>query len=109
MIGAGEPVNCPKCGTESTGTFCRNCGADVSAAADAGATPQPQPEVGSAVAPVTTAVAVSDAKNWAMGCHLSPLLVLVFPFLGNLIGPLVIWLTKKNDSALIDREGKESW
>ncbi|HTD36062.1 MAG TPA: DUF4870 domain-containing protein [Candidatus Limnocylindrales bacterium] len=42
-----------------------------------------------------------------MGCHLSALAGLVIP-LGNLIGPLVCWLVKRNESPLVDRNGKES-
>ena len=28
--------------------------------------------------------------------------------LGNVVGPLVVWLLRKNESAAIDREGKDS-
>lgn len=28
--------------------------------------------------------------------------------LGNIVGPLVVWLLKKNESAVVDREGKDS-
>ena len=60
-----------------------------------------------------------SARNWAMWCHLSslawlPLILLGFigiplpiPFL-NLLGPLLIWLTKKEQHPLIDAHGKES-
>lgn len=48
------------------------------------------------------------ARNWAMGCHLAALtFCLGVPF-GNLLGPLLIWLLKRNDSALVDEQGKES-
>jgi hypothetical protein len=33
--------------------------------------------------------------------------MLVFP-LGNVIGPLIVWLLKKDEMPLVDREGKES-
>jgi uncharacterized Tic20 family protein len=49
----------------------------------------------------------AEEKSWATACHLASLAGMVCPF-GNLIGPLVIWLTKKNGSALVDRAGKES-
>lgn len=48
-----------------------------------------------------------DARNWAMGCHLSALLGFVVPF-GNIIGPLVIWLIKREESAFVDAQGKEA-
>ena len=42
-----------------------------------------------------------------MLCHLLSLTGLVIP-LGNIIGPLVIWLMKKEQSAFVDANGKES-
>lgn len=43
-----------------------------------------------------------------MLCHLTALSVFIgLPF-GNLIGPLVVWLIKKNDYPLVDEQGKES-
>ena len=49
----------------------------------------------------------SDEKNFAMLCHLSALAGLFIPF-GNLIGPLIFWLLKKDQSVLVDANGKES-
>ncbi len=46
-------------------------------------------------------------SNWAMGSHLAALAGFIIPF-GNIIGPLVIWLTKKEESAKIDTEAKKS-
>ena len=46
-------------------------------------------------------------KNWAMGCHLIALAGFVIPF-GNIIGPLVFWLIKKDESEFVDEQGKES-
>ncbi|MGE5893443.1 MAG: DUF4870 domain-containing protein, partial [bacterium] len=46
-------------------------------------------------------------KNWAMFCHLGTLLGYIIPF-ANLIVPLVIWQTKKNDSPFIALHGKEA-
>jgi hypothetical protein len=42
-----------------------------------------------------------DAKNMAMLCHLLGLLT-------NFIGPLVLWLVKKDDDPFIDKQGKEA-
>jgi hypothetical protein len=55
-------------------------------------------------------------SNWATFCHLSALagylLPLTYPFscvlLGNLIGPLIIWLIKKDAYPSVDRQGKEA-
>ena len=46
-------------------------------------------------------------KNWAMGIHLSAFSGYIIPF-GGLIGPLVIWLTKRNQHPFIDQHGKEA-
>ncbi len=42
-----------------------------------------------------------------MWCHLSPLAVFIVP-LGNVVGPLVVWLTKRHDFPLVDEEGKKA-
>ena len=39
--------------------------------------------------------------------HLSALAVLIVP-LGNMLGPLVVWLLKRDQSPEIDEHGKES-
>jgi len=48
-----------------------------------------------------------DQNMWAMLCHLSALAGFVIP-LGNIIGPLVIWLIKKDEYALVNDQGKEA-
>lgn len=42
-----------------------------------------------------------------MACHLSALAGFVIPF-GSIIGPLVVWLMKREESSFVDRQGKES-
>jgi len=49
-------------------------------------------------------------RIWAMFCHLGSfvaLLLLRIPF-ANIIGPLIVWLLKRNEMKLVDEEGKES-
>jgi hypothetical protein len=49
-----------------------------------------------------------DARNWAVLGHLSALLLLFgIPF-GNILGPLVVWLFKRNDHPLVDEQCKEA-
>jgi len=48
-----------------------------------------------------------DERMWAMFCHLSGLAGFIFPF-GNIIAPLVIWLIKKEEYALVNDQGKEA-
>jgi uncharacterized Tic20 family protein len=49
----------------------------------------------------------SEASNWGMLAHLSALVGLVIPF-GNIIGPLVIWLTKGKENAFVEGEAREA-
>lgn len=49
-----------------------------------------------------------DARTWAMLCHLGGLGVYVVPTIGHLLAPLIIWLIKKDESPLVDDQGKES-
>lgn len=48
-----------------------------------------------------------EERDWAMACHLSALSGFVVPF-GNVIGPLVVWLIKKDTMPLVDQHGKEA-
>ena len=48
-----------------------------------------------------------DDRTWALICHLSGLAGYVIP-LGNVIGPLLVWLIKKDQSWFIDDQGKEA-
>ncbi|UCG28183.1 MAG: DUF4870 domain-containing protein [Bacteroidales bacterium] len=49
----------------------------------------------------------SDERTFGMLCHLAALAGFVFPF-GNIIGPLIIWAIKKDESSWVDKQGKES-
>ena len=48
-----------------------------------------------------------EELNWAMACHLAALSGFVIPF-GNIVGPLIVWLIKKDTMPLVDQHGKES-
>ncbi|MGI5860955.1 MAG: DUF4870 domain-containing protein [Myxococcales bacterium] len=48
-----------------------------------------------------------DEKNWAMACHLSALAGYL-TFFGFFVGPLIVWLVKKDEYPLVDDQGKES-
>lgn len=47
-----------------------------------------------------------EARQWAMITHLSALVTLVG--IPSFLGPLVVWLIKKNDFAFVDDQGKEA-
>lgn len=48
-----------------------------------------------------------DARMMGMLAHLLALAGFVIPF-GNIVGPLVIWLVKREQSPFVDDQGKES-
>jgi hypothetical protein len=48
-----------------------------------------------------------DERTWAMLCHPSTLAGFVIPF-GNIAGPLVIWMIKKDEFPFVDDQGKEA-
>lgn len=48
-----------------------------------------------------------EEKLWATFAHLSAVAGFVIP-LGNILGPLFVWLIKKNESALVDANGRSS-
>jgi uncharacterized protein len=48
-----------------------------------------------------------EEKTFGMLAHLTALAGFIIPF-GNILGPLVIWLMKKEQSAWVNQQGKES-
>ena len=48
-----------------------------------------------------------DENMWAMLCHAAALVGFIIP-LGNIIGPLIIWMMKKDQFPLVDDQGKEA-
>jgi len=47
-------------------------------------------------------------KTLGMLCHLLGLAGYVFWLFGNILGPLILWLVKKDTSKFVDDQGKES-
>jgi hypothetical protein len=48
-----------------------------------------------------------EARTWAMVAHVSSFAGLLIPF-GNVLGPLLVWLIKKEEHPFIDEHGKEA-
>lgn len=59
-------------------------------------------------APLSGAAPTQDERTWAMFAHLSAFAVFVFPLGGNIIAPLIIWLTRRDTSAFVEMEAKEA-
>ena len=49
-----------------------------------------------------------EVRNWAMGVHMIALVGLLGNGIGFFIGPLVLWLVKREEHPFIDEQGKEA-
>jgi uncharacterized protein len=59
-------------------------------------------------APLSGAPPTQDERTWGMIAHLSAFAVFVFPLGGNILAPLVIWLTRRDKSAYVAMEAREA-
>ncbi|MBC8377851.1 MAG: DUF4870 domain-containing protein [Planctomycetes bacterium] len=67
---------------------------------------QPQPAEPSQE-PAPAGELSKDDKMWGTFCHLSALSIYIgIPF-GHILGPLIIWLIKKDESPFVNEQGKE--
>ncbi len=71
------------------------------ASAPGGQSMTPTPSPGTDTAPV------GEERTFGMLCHLSAFATFVVPF-GNILGPLVVWLVKREGSRFVDEQGKEA-
>ena len=51
---------------------------------------------------------VRQERVWGSFCHLAAFAGLIIPFGGMVLGPLALWLLRKENSRLVDREGKKA-
>ena len=49
-----------------------------------------------------------EARKWAMICHVIALVGLLGNGIGFLLGPLIVWLLKREDHPFINEQGKEA-
>ena len=49
----------------------------------------------------------SDDTTWGVIVHVSAFVGIFIPF-GNVLGPLVVWLIKKDESEFVDASGKQA-
>lgn len=50
---------------------------------------------------------VAPDRTWDVLCHISALAGFVVPF-GNILGPLILWLIKRQELPSVDAHGKEA-
>ncbi len=53
-------------------------------------------------------IPTQDERSWAMIAHLAAFAGFVLPLVGNMLGPLVVWLTRRDQSAFVASQAKES-
>jgi uncharacterized protein len=58
--------------------------------------------------PPLSAPALANVRTWCAFCHASALLGVLVHFPGHLLGPLIVWLVKRDESPEIDAHGKEA-
>src|SRR6266699_6677776 len=59
--------------------------------------------------PATTTTSTSSTvRTWCILAHATALVGFLVPVAGHIVGPLIVWLAKREDSPEIDAHGKES-
>ncbi len=93
-------MNCVNCGAPGTGgdLYCRGCG--LAFIPDTSAGPGPGTAVGWAPVPGTATLveAAPDSRNWALAAHVSALAGALFGGVAAFVGPLVVWLLRRDDA-----------
>jgi len=76
----------------------------------AGAPPQgaPSPPPSRLPPELQTANATAEQRTWGMIAHLAALAGIPFPSVGNVIGPLVVYLVKKDESRFVAFHAKQA-
>lgn len=69
---------------------------------------EPVPAADSGAGEPTRYEATNDEKTWAMVAHLSGFARFLAIPLGGILGPLIVWMIKKDDLPLVDDQGKEA-
>ena len=50
----------------------------------------------------------ADEQTWGMIAHLSAFLTFVLPSFGQIVGPLLVWLYKRDESSFVADQAKEA-
>ncbi|MDA1095868.1 MAG: DUF4870 domain-containing protein [Chloroflexi bacterium] len=99
----GAPLACPRCGVAAgpEDRFCTRCGFDLIGRPEAARTDTSGSQLEAPNDP-------ADNPTWAALAHLSAFLLFTPVPLGNIVGPLAIWLLKRSNSRFIDQHGREA-
>ncbi|HEY4772067.1 MAG TPA: DUF4870 domain-containing protein [Steroidobacteraceae bacterium] len=55
----------------------------------------------------STGMPTQDERTWGMVAHLAALAFFIFPF-GNILGPLIVYLAKRDQSAFVAAHAREA-
>ncbi|HVN46405.1 MAG TPA: DUF4870 domain-containing protein [Steroidobacteraceae bacterium] len=58
--------------------------------------------------PATSAGPTEHERTWGMLAHLSALVGLVVPLVGLVLGPLLVWLARRDESEFVAAHAKEA-
>jgi uncharacterized protein len=58
--------------------------------------------------PGSASTPTQDERTWGLVAHLSAFAGFFAPVVGNVVGPLVVWLVKRDQSAFVEVEAKEA-
>lgn len=61
-----------------------------------------------APSPASPAMPTESERTWGMLAHLAAFLGLVMPIIGIVAGPWFVWLAKRNESAFVGEQARES-
>ena len=53
-------------------------------------------------------VPTQDERTWGMLCHIAAFALFLIPMLGCVLGPLIVWLIKRDQSEFVADQGKEA-
>jgi len=58
--------------------------------------------------PAGLPVVPKPERTWGMLCHLAGVAGFIIPLVGFILGPLVVWLLKREEYTFVDDQGKEA-
>ena len=100
-----EASVCMTCGQlpPAGATFCPYCGATLNRAAG-----QPPPYAPAPPLSGPRQVSPQESRNWAMAAHLTALAGALLGGLPAFVGPLVVWLVRREDDPFASDHGREA-